>query len=409
MKSVVRGAWCVVMFAACAVFGQSSNTTSTVTFSLRTLSGTAQNRALVLEAELNPDLDDGANIFWDATFEVHPTNGVATAQLEPNTYTVTMQGVAGDFAITVPTNGESYSALDLTTNLTAYRGASNGPAMVVFPLLTFRGAAQNKPITITALTNNPMRNGTNIVWGAPVEVYPTNGLASKPLEPTGYRVRMGNVPGSMTIWVPTDGGTYNAAALPSVMPTPVFSWSPEDLVSTWTDKNGQTNGDLETFNSIADLASVWEFQPSLSITNLANAFALPALRYLHGMYGGYQMVELDLTGCSQLTNISYATAIPKRLNVSGCTHLTTLHWISGGVLTNIAGFQTCSNITDINVYHAHLGSGEINNILLSLQSFGLSNGTASLNGQLGGGSPPTGDATNSVTTLISRGWSVTTD
>ena len=203
---------------ALPVLGQS--TTSTVIFSVKTASGNPQTRPLSLEAVVDPD-DDGSNIFWGwgpNANTVNLTNGVGSVQLEPNSYTVTQAGAPGSFTITVPTNGMIYNAVDLTTNLAGYLSASAGPATVIFPLLTMTGSAQTRLLNLTPIIN-PVKNGTNIVWGPMLTATPTNGLATTHLEPNGYTVTMNGGRGALTIWVPTDGGSYNGAALPSTMPT----------------------------------------------------------------------------------------------------------------------------------------------------------------------------------------------
>ena len=207
-----------------------SNTTSLVIFSVRTAAGSPQTRSLSLEAVVEPD-DDGSNIFWGwgpGANTVPLTNGVAAVHLEPNDYTVTLAGAPGSFMITVPTNGMIYNAVNITTNLPGYLSASNGPATVIFPLLTMTGSAQTRMLGLAPIIN-PVQNGTNIVWGPALTATPTNGLATTHLEPNGYTVTMSGGKGALTIYVPTDGGTYNGASLPSTMPSPVTA--PYYLVS----------------------------------------------------------------------------------------------------------------------------------------------------------------------------------
>ncbi|GEM_PF-2231712 len=232
-------------------------TTSTVYFYLKTCAGQPQNRALTIEALIDPD-EDGSNIFWGwgAGNTFYPTNGVAAVELEPNDYQVTMASTPGVMSITVPTNGMTYNAVDLATDLSWYRSASNGPATVVFPLLTMTGGAQTKSLRLAPL-RSPDRNGTNIVWGPALSCYPTNGLATAHMEPNGYQVTMNGWKGALTIYVPIDGGTYNAASLPSTMPTnsapelappppPLLDFAVGQLTQTTTG-TGNTGGEIRLY------------------------------------------------------------------------------------------------------------------------------------------------------------------
>ena len=241
-----------------------SNTTSLVIFSVRTAAGSPQTRSLSLEAVVEPD-DDGSNIFWGwgpNANTVNLTNGVGSVQLEPNSYTVTQAGAPGSFTITVPTNGMIYNAVDLTTNLAGYLSASAGPATVIFPLLTMTGSAQTRLLNLTPIIN-PVKNGTNIVWGPMLTATPTNGLATTHLEPNGYTVTMNGGRGALTIWVPTDGGSYNGAALPSTMPSPITT--PYYLVSGAG--SAAVNGNY-TFNPggvVGAVVSAWTNSTGMSL------------------------------------------------------------------------------------------------------------------------------------------------
>jgi len=192
--------------------------TATVVFALKTCTGNAQSRALLITALGEPE-DYWAEIWWGTPITVFPTNGVVSVHLVPDDYAVEMVGAPGTMNMTVTSNG-TYSALSLSTNVPGYRSAASGPATVQFPLRTMTGGMQTRAVTMTALVM-PFANGTNIVWGAAVSATPTNGLASTPLEPQGYRVELDQVGGAMVIYVPTDGGTYNASLLPDTMPSNV--------------------------------------------------------------------------------------------------------------------------------------------------------------------------------------------
>lgn len=393
------------------VLGQS--TTSTVSFSLKTAAGNAQTRALTIEAVTDPD-DDGANIFWGwgATNTFYPTNGVVVVELEPNDYQVTMASTPGVMSITVPTNGMSYNAADLATNLDWYLTASNGPATVVFPLLTMTGGAQTKSLTLAPLLN-PVRNGTNIVWGPALLAYPTNGLATTHLEPNGYQVTMSGGKGALTIYVPTDGGTYNAAALPSVMPTNAtapggFSWAPASSVVGWK-TNGASSyayGDLATFQSTATCEAITYLSLPANVTTVENPALLSALIGVINDEGS--VASFDVSGCSSLRSLSFGSSALTWLGLTGCTALELLT-TEGSPVTNLVGFASCTNVTYADVSGGALSSAQVNAILEGLSAAGKSNGYVKLSGQLPSGAPPTGDGTTAAATLGARGWSVLTD
>jgi len=133
----------------------------------------------------------------------------------------TLAGCQGSIAFTVGTNLGVFNVLDLATNVPGYLGAMAGPATVVFQVRTLSGAAPTRSLTIAQVKPGPLTNGTNIVWGASLARSATNGLLTLPLEPQGYTADLsGGAVGELTFYVPTDGGTYNVASLPSVMPLP---------------------------------------------------------------------------------------------------------------------------------------------------------------------------------------------
>ena len=114
----------VVMSAASGA-GAADEGTATVIFNLRTMAGAASARALTLQPSYVPLADTArTNIFWSPSLTVYPTNpapGMATVQLAPNVYTVTMVGAPGTFRLTVGTNdvGTTNYATAMSTNLLA--------------------------------------------------------------------------------------------------------------------------------------------------------------------------------------------------------------------------------------------------------------------------------------------------
>ena len=205
---------------ALPVLGQSNAYTSMVKFSLKTLDGSPQSRTLTIAPDGDGPESYWNDLFWGPALTASPTNGMATVWLAPDDYVATLAGCQGSIAFTVGTNLGVFNVLDLATNVPGYLGAMAGPATVVFQLRTLSGAAPTRSLTISQVKPGPLTNGTNIVWGASLTRSATNGLGIVPLEPQGYTADLsGGAVGELTFYVPTDGGTYNVASLPSVMPT----------------------------------------------------------------------------------------------------------------------------------------------------------------------------------------------
>jgi hypothetical protein len=344
-----------------------SNTTSLVIFSVKTAAGNPQARLLSLEAVVDPD-DDGSNIFWGwgaGANTVNLTNGMAAVRLEPNDYTVTLAGAPGSFTISVATNGMTYNAVDITTNLPGYLSASAGPATVIFPLLTMTGSAQTRSLGLAPIIN-PVKNGTNIIWGPALTATPTNGLATTHLEPNGYTVTMNGSKGALTIYVPTDGGTYNAASLPSTMPgtAPEFGWEPPTVRMIWTDANTTNSnlvGNLATFNATANKATVNQLieEHPYEINSMTNLSALPAL---------------------------YGISISDE----------NLSWLVTAGATNLIYLDISENL---------LSTNGVDAVLIGLTSNGQSNGTVWWASSRTNVTPSSAGAAARAT-LISRGWTL---
>jgi len=249
---------------ALPVLGQSTNTTSTVVFSLRTMSGAFQGRELTISPNSLPEIEE-MDIFWGPDVTAWPSNGVCSVPLAPDSYTVSLAGAAGSFDINVLTNGMTYQAWQISTNLVSYPGGSNGPATVTFPVLSMTGSGAGRALSIAPIID-PVLDGTNICWGAPLSVTPTNGLATTKLEPNGFAVTVPGLEGEMVIYVPTDGGTYNAATLPSVMPTnsPLPSLNTNQVWFSGLPSTTTAGG--YTFNTGQDNGVAWEWSGSAYVS-----------------------------------------------------------------------------------------------------------------------------------------------
>jgi hypothetical protein len=113
---------------------------------------------------------------------------------------------------------------------------------------------------------------------------------------------------------------------------------------------------------------------------------------------------IDLTGCQALTNIVLASNEIWKIDISKNTILESIDMDSNSLSElNIATNQL---ITNINVQRNVLKT--INSILANLVAAGKTGGTALLNLQTPL-CPPTGQGIIDKATLISRGWTVTTD
>jgi len=89
-----------------------------------------------------------------------------------------------------------------------------GGATVQIQTVHFTGRTNNRPILITPVTAPAIgAGGTNFVVGPSLTVQPTNGVVTTNLVTGYYRLAFDGLAGSLTIWVPDEAGTYNAAAL----------------------------------------------------------------------------------------------------------------------------------------------------------------------------------------------------
>src|ERR1051326_1958345 len=85
-------------------------------------------------------------------------------------------------------------------------------ATVNFQLERFTGATNNRPITIS-LASDPLAQTTNIVFGVPITLQPTNSRASINLLAANYWVSLDQVPVPMFMPVPDSTNIYNAVDL----------------------------------------------------------------------------------------------------------------------------------------------------------------------------------------------------
>jgi len=89
-----------------------------------------------------------------------------------------------------------------------------GGATVQIQTVHFTGRTNNRPILITPVTAPAIgAGGTHFVVGPSLTVQPTNGVVTTNLVTGYYRLAFDGLAGSLTIWVPDEAGTYNAAAL----------------------------------------------------------------------------------------------------------------------------------------------------------------------------------------------------
>ena len=85
-------------------------------------------------------------------------------------------------------------------------------ATINFQLERFTGATNNRPITIS-LASDPLAQTTNIVFGVPITLQPTNSRASINLLAANYWVSLDQVPAPMFMPVPDSTNIYNAVDL----------------------------------------------------------------------------------------------------------------------------------------------------------------------------------------------------
>ena len=87
-------------------------------------------------------------------------------------------------------------------------GAAQAQTLVVYSAERFTGTPNNRPITIRLLTQGTM-HGTNGVFGVPMPIQPTNGVASFALRPANYTLAIDQVDTLFPFGVPDSTNTYS--------------------------------------------------------------------------------------------------------------------------------------------------------------------------------------------------------
>lgn len=133
-----------------------------------------------------------------------------------------------------------------------------------------------------------------------------------------------------------------------------IAWAPAAETVTWIDTNGTFAGDLSTFRSTADFATVTSlvFGATGNLTSLTGIQELPVLATLNCNTNA--LTTLDCSGLSSLDT----------LNCSFNASLTTLT-LTGCYLMTILQCQSCTSLTSVGL------SGLVNLALINLQSCNL--------------------------------------
>ena len=208
-----------------------------------------------------------------------------------------------------------------------------------------------------------------------------------------------------------------------------FSFSPATAVIQWTDKNGTFTGNLATFTTTADKPTVSQVSAiTAGLTSISGLSTLPLLLYL--TVPNNSISSLNIAGCASLISLSCGANLLTSLDASACPTLQSLDSNSQTFLTSIntsglaslnsfvsdnspvlATVNVSSNLAmnNMDLSACALSTAQINSILIALDTNGLSNGAASLQGQ-SPPAPPSGlgiVAYNSLT--VAKNWIIFTD
>lgn len=89
---------------------------------------------------------------------------------------------------------------------------SSPAATILWQAERFTGSSNNRPFTIS-MRSDPLQIGSNIVFGVPLTIQPTNSRATFSLLPGNYWIRIDQVPTQLLLPVPDSTNTYNAVDL----------------------------------------------------------------------------------------------------------------------------------------------------------------------------------------------------
>jgi hypothetical protein len=195
---------------------------------------------------------------------------------------------------------------------------SPSPAATInFQLERFTGHTNNRPITIS-LASDPLAQTTNIVFGVPTTLQPTNSRASIVLLPANYWVKIDQVPTPMFMPVPDSTNVYNAVdlirdGLKHLIIKTNFVIIDTNALSSYLLTNGDgssltglyfiplTNGVAHgTTNIVTDsFGDVWSFD-GISWRDITVG-GLPQAQFLSGSYTLNLPMSLSGTDGGQLT------------------------------------------------------------------------------------------------------------
>src|ERR1043166_6968898 len=195
---------------------------------------------------------------------------------------------------------------------------SPSPAATInFQLERFTGHTNNRPITIS-LASDPLAQTTNIVFGVPTTLQPTNSRASIVLLPANYWVKIDQVPTPMFMPVPDSTNVYNAVdlirdGLKHLIIKTNFVIIDTNALSSYLLTNGDgssltglyfiplTNGVAHgTTNIVTDsFGDVWSFD-GISWRDITVG-GLPQAQFLSGSYTLTLPMSLSGTDGGQLT------------------------------------------------------------------------------------------------------------
>lgn len=147
-------------------------------------------------------------------------------------------------------------------------------------------------------------------------------------------------------------------------------------------------------------------------------YANPSLSIPTGLTTLTDLVEFNAYDCNFTTALNLSTltkletlycgntALPS-INLSTCTKLKTLSVTNSPSITALNLPSTLNNLKRVEVFNNGLTATEINNLLVKLDTNGLSGGYFKSSG--GTNAAPTGAGITAKNNLIAKGWSVTTN
>ena len=205
-------------------------------------------------------------------------------------------------------------------------------ATVNFQMERFTGTTNNRPITIS-LASDPVALTTNIVFGVPVVLQPTNSRATINLLPANYWVGLDQVSVKMFMPVPDSTNTYNAVdlikdGLKHLIQQTNYIIADTNILNYYMRTNGDASG-------------LTNFPAFLTTNDMRDIFLGGSITFTNGAHSDTNIWVISLEG----SHLNFAAAGQTNIKFFPNGNLTTLKLLTQGdanVTSNLNVFGTIS-------------------------------------------------------------------